>query len=353
MHKYVQNPVLILIKMLLGLTDALCINLLFLIVSVAGINLGLVIEKEIISSNFYSLWLTFNLVAIISSLYFRLYESQVIEKLELVFRQTNLSLLTMFCVFATCVLIGYHFKGVLYFLGGIFLSLIFYANFSRFLLTYVYTVFPRRFGWSKKLAQLFEASKYKGFIESQIGMTNKDIVPFWMRSNQFGSIPATGLSNSWLIGFQKNLKQIESTDFSSFDWGLNFESRVNLAGKSTVDLIEGNLNAKWWIFLGKIGRSKDLMGLNGDSTLSSGNFSISGNSLGIPKMEVIIPNFYRIPVMGGLISIKGNFALGYIGKTRMNPGVFLVKTENHKMETFHGRLQRHLEMKITITIHII
>jgi len=125
MHKYVQNPVLILIKMLLGLTDALCINLLFLIVSVAGINLGLVIEKEIISSNFYSLWLTFNLVAIISSLYFRLYESQVIEKLELVFRQTNLSLLTMFCVFATCVLIGYHFKGVLYFLGGIFLSLLF------------------------------------------------------------------------------------------------------------------------------------------------------------------------------------------------------------------------------------
>src|SRR5690606_41840960 len=82
-------------------------------------------------SNFYSLWLTFNLVAIISSLYFRLYESQVIEKLELVFRQTNLSLLTMFCVFATCVLIGYHFKGVLYFLGGIFLSLIFYAIFSR------------------------------------------------------------------------------------------------------------------------------------------------------------------------------------------------------------------------------
>gem|GEM_PF-5682846 len=45
MHKYVQNPVLILIKMLLGLTDALCINLLFIIVSVAGINLGLVIEK--------------------------------------------------------------------------------------------------------------------------------------------------------------------------------------------------------------------------------------------------------------------------------------------------------------------
>src|SRR5690606_4807658 len=126
------------------------------------------------------------------------------------------------------------------------------------------------------LAQLFEASKYKGFIESQIGMTNKDVVPFWMRSNQFGSIPATGLSNSWLIGFKKNLKQIEPTDFSSFDLVFNFESKVNLAGKSTVDLIECNLNAKWWIFDGKIGRSKDLMGLNGDSTLSSGNFSISG-----------------------------------------------------------------------------
>ena len=168
MHKYVQNPVLILIKMLLGLTDALCINLLFLIVSVAGIKLGLVIEKEIISSNFYSLWLTFNLVAIISSLYFRLYESQVIEKLELVFRQTNLSLLTMFCVFATCVLIGYHFKGVLYFLGGIFISLIFYAIFSRFLLTYVYTVFPRRFGWSKNVT-IIGHNDYIGAIEGSLG----------------------------------------------------------------------------------------------------------------------------------------------------------------------------------------
>lgn len=169
MHKYVQNPVLILIKMLLVLTDALCINLVFLNVSIACINLGLIIEKEIISSNFYSLWLTFNLVAIISSLYFRLYESQVIEKLELVFRQTTLTLLTMFFVFACCVLIGYHFKGVFYFLVGIFFSLILYALFSRFLLTYVYTVLPRRFGWSKNVT-IIGHHDYVGAIEGSLGL---------------------------------------------------------------------------------------------------------------------------------------------------------------------------------------
>lgn len=185
------------------------------------------------------------------------------------------------------------------------------------------------------IAQPFKKSKFKGFVESQIGMANNDIVPFWMRSNQFGSIPATGLSNSWLISFKKDLKYIEATDFSSFDWGANFEGRVNIAGKSSFNLIEGDVTAKWWVFEGKIGRSKDLMGLNGESTLSSGNFSISGNSLGIPKVEILTPHYYRLPILDGLISLKGNFALGYIGKIRMNPGVFLTKTDNHKVDTYY------------------
>jgi hypothetical protein len=56
-----------------------------------------------------------------------------------------------------------------------------------------------------------------------------------------------------------------------------------------------------------------------DSTLSTGAFSVSGNALGIPKVELSIPEYWRVPVLGGIFSFKGSFAYGWFGNTPINP----------------------------------
>src|SRR5690606_25231710 len=81
-----------------------------------------------------------------------------------------------------------------------------------------------------------------------------------------------------------------------------------------LSLIEGYGKMRVAIFQLKAGRTKDVMGLNGDSSLTSGNFAISGNALGIPKVEISIPEYYTLPIWDGLIAIKGNFAHGWMGE---------------------------------------
>lgn len=168
MHRYVQNRVLVYLKTLLVLTDALCLNIVFVMAYFGVTKAGLVSEQEIISSNYYSLWMTFNLVAIISSLYFRLYENNTIERLEHVFRQTFRTALILLGAFAVCVLIGHHFTGVGYFLAAIVLLLTAYVGLSRFVLTYVYTVLPKRFRWSKNIA-LIGHNDYLAAVQGSFG----------------------------------------------------------------------------------------------------------------------------------------------------------------------------------------
>lgn len=151
-------------------------------------------------------------------------------------------------------------------------------------------------------------------VELQALGTTNDVVPLWMRSNQFGSIPSSGGSGS-LIG--KAQKEYDSTKNKLFDWSAGFQIRGNAGKQSQVQLIEAYGKLKLGIFQLKGGRTRDIVGLNGDSLLTSGNFSVSGNALGIPSIELSIPNYYRLPVLSGIIAIKGNFSHGWVGKTKI------------------------------------
>lgn len=151
-------------------------------------------------------------------------------------------------------------------------------------------------------------------LEAQTIGTSNAQVPFWMRSNQFGSVPTHGASGSLIVRATRDYSEGKK---NSIDWGAGFEGRSNLGNNSKVILIEGYGKVKASIFQLKIGRTKDVVGLNGDTSLSSGNFSLSGNALGVPKVEISIPDYWRLPVLGGAISLKGTLAHGWIGSTRV------------------------------------
>jgi Capsule assembly protein Wzi len=139
--------------------------------------------------------------------------------------------------------------------------------------------------------------------------TNTGVVPFWMRSDQFGSIPLSGTSATGILAVHRDY---DSSKQTLVDWGASLEVRGDLGNNSRATLIEGYAKARLSIFELRAGRSKAFMGLV-DSSLSSGAFSISGNALGIPNVGVSIPNYYTIKAFGGLFSVKGNFSYGWVG----------------------------------------
>lgn len=168
------------------------------------------------------------------------------------------------------------------------------------------------------IAQSQLGEGYKAELELQAIGTTNGVVPFWLRSNQYGSIPLPGASASVLGRFSKEYQEPSQSDLiygrkKLIDWGFGIEGRSNGGKHPNAQLIEGYVKGRFSIFQLKAGRSRDVMGLNGDTTLSSGNFAVSGNALGIPKVELSIPDFYRLPFFNGLISIKGTFSHGWVG----------------------------------------
>ena len=145
------------------------------------------------------------------------------------------------------------------------------------------------------------------------GYTTPDVVPFWLRANQYGSIPLDGASLS-LTGSAR--KEYDSGKGKLFDWGASFEGRANLGQGSNVTLIEGYGKVRLGIFELRGGRSKKITGLC-DTTLTSGSWSISGTNLGIPEVELSVRDFWTLPWFGGLFAFKGNFSHGWMGDVLM------------------------------------
>lgn len=185
-----------------------------------------------------------------------------------------------------------------------------------------------------------QLSGIKASVEIDANVTTNSVVPFWMRSNQYGSVPIEGASTSFIPSIYKNYTLDSNHNKKFIDWGFSFESRANVGNRFNVTVIESNAKVKVGIFQLKAGRSKDVMGLSGDTTLTSGNFAVSGNALGVPKIELSIPEYYTLPILSGLFAIKGNFAHGWIGKTTILPRIIgsddkvLYEIENTNPKTY-------------------
>lgn len=147
-------------------------------------------------------------------------------------------------------------------------------------------------------------------LQALPSFTSNDVVPFWMRSNQYGSVPLSGPSVSFIGSIYKGY---DTTNTRIIDWGVGLQARANVGRHSEGTLIEGYAKFKLGIFEVKGGRMKEFFGLT-DTLLTTGNFAMSGNALGIPKVQLAIPEFYSIPVFGHLFAIKGLYAQGWVGE---------------------------------------
>ena len=155
-----------------------------------------------------------------------------------------------------------------------------------------------------------QGQNYHAFLSTGFFGTSNGNVPFWMRSMKYGNVPAEGVSFSFIGGV---FKEYNKETKRLMDWGAGFEGRANAGTHSKFIPVEAYAKVRFSIFGLKGGRYREQIGLV-DSTLSSGSFSLSGNALGVPKIEAGIANYWNVPLTRGVIAIKGNIAHGWMDK---------------------------------------
>jgi hypothetical protein len=156
------------------------------------------------------------------------------------------------------------------------------------------------------------AVKFK--LQTLAGYTGPESVPFWLRSNQFGSVPLAGASLGLIGAMQKDY---DRTGAHIAGWGFSAEGRLNVGNPTHFILTEGYGKFRLSIFELKAGRVREINGLC-DTLLTSGSWSVSGNAPGIPKIQLAIPEFYTLPMLGKLFAIKGSYMHGWIGNWYIN-----------------------------------
>lgn len=137
MYKSVQTQMLPYVRTSLMLTDAICSNMAF-VAAFFWVKYAGLVTQEAFSTNFYALWLLFNLVNVIATLHLRLYARSTIKRLKTLLYTTWKSVFILLSLFTGCTVIQYQFSGVGYFLIILAVLVMVYAVLSRFLLAYSY-----------------------------------------------------------------------------------------------------------------------------------------------------------------------------------------------------------------------
>lgn len=178
-----------------------------------------------------------------------------------------------------------------------------------FLLT-TYNIFAQ----SNEIKRETKYTAEVGTIISSNGET-----PFWLRTNQYGTVPNQSpvftLRGSVSSDYKKAITKEDQYKLSKFDWGYGLNIVGNVGKENQFLIPEAYVKAKCGAFEIYAGRRKEIFGLV-DSTLSSGSYIWSGNVLPMPKIQISTPNFVPLPFTKGFLSFKGNYAHGWFENSR-------------------------------------
>ncbi|HEV7348356.1 capsule assembly Wzi family protein [Telluribacter sp.] len=139
--------------------------------------------------------------------------------------------------------------------------------------------------------------------------------PFWLRANQWGRVPNSTPASTALLGihYDARFAPADSTTWagrSSFSWGVGAEGVLNAGPDPQRLLPEAYAKVQWRSVELWVGRRREVFGIM-DTTLTSGSYSWSGNSLPIPKIQLRINDYLSLPFLNNFIGIKGSFSHGW------------------------------------------
>ena len=145
--------------------------------------------------------------------------------------------------------------------------------------------------------------------------------PFWNYTNQYGIVPDRS-PNLLLSGsiFSEFKADSSGKNKGLMDWGYGLTGVGSISNKLKTFIPVAYIKARLWEFQLSVGKDKNMTGLLGDTTLSSGSFAISGNALTYSRIQISIPKFVSLPLLNQTLAVQGNYSDGLLGSAQVGFG---------------------------------
>lgn len=144
------------------------------------------------------------------------------------------------------------------------------------------------------------------FVEAGGVAATAQRTPFWLRANQFGTVP---LENPFVFvktGGQTTL----GANPRKAHLHLQGEVVANAGRSSSFILPVASASFRYRRFEAYVGRKKEFFGL-GDTLLTSGSYAWSGNALPLPKVQIGTRGFVPLGFTKGLLAVHAMMAHGW------------------------------------------
>jgi hypothetical protein len=143
--------------------------------------------------------------------------------------------------------------------------------------------------------------------------------PFWLRSNQYNTIPLRGSFGTFRFGVSRDYKSNSDTvtkQKKRFDWSFGLYTLANVGPQSTPNnpaILLPDAYVK--VRLGKFelfsGNRREVYGI-GDTLLTSGFVAWSGNAMPFPKIQIHTPDFVPIGFTKQVLAFRVGYAHGWL-----------------------------------------
>lgn len=154
----------------------------------------------------------------------------------------------------------------------------------------------------------------KAGLEAGAYISSPEATPFWLRTNQFGIVPNQTPAGQLQGNIRKDYVFYDSLTQRSkkTDWGFAVNPVLTYTDHDQfkVQLPEAHVKARFKMLEIYAGRRREVMGL-GDTTLSSGFYSGSGNALPIPKVQIGTITFVPLKFTANFLAVHAGFAHGW------------------------------------------
>ena len=137
--------------------------------------------------------------------------------------------------------------------------------------------------------------------------------PLWLVSNRWGQLEDEPLS-----AFLRNDVFLPYENQDGLDISARLTANVNLPAndKSQVSLQQGYLGVRWKL-IEIWGGMRELTRASIDDELSPGSFIISPNARPVPRVEIRLTDYWRIPFTANWLAIKGYYNHGWLEADRV------------------------------------
>lgn len=150
---------------------------------------------------------------------------------------------------------------------------------------------------------LMEGLRYN--VEMQASLSDGK-TPLWLNANKYG-LSSLEKSNGYV---RAAMFRLQDTD-SAFRWGIGYGVDVAVPYNYTSNIVvqQAYIEGRWLNGVLTVGSKNYPMELK-NNELSSGSQTFGKNARPVPQVRLALPEYWPIPLTGGIVSLKGHIAYG-------------------------------------------